>query len=87
MQNKIQLFKSKLESFAINQRDFLEWLTTEISSEINCKNLDDENLIKLNVEFEEKNSDYEFNESYANDFFSLYTKLFEENNKQIILTI
>jgi hypothetical protein len=87
MQKKIELFKSKLEAFSINQREFLEWLTKEIPNEIELEKLDDENLIKLNVEFEEKNSHYKFDESYADDFFALYTKLFEEDKTKIILTI
>jgi hypothetical protein len=79
MQEKIELFKRKISENNLDCRNFCEWLTQSLveNTDVDVTQLSEEEMIIMNIKYEEEHSFSDFDESYSIEFFGHYAPLFE----------
>lgn len=78
MQNKIEMFRQALSKQNVDQKNFLVWMAQGINSYQDYDSLTIDQLIKINIEFEEDESGIQVDQDYISQILDIHIPMFKE---------
>jgi hypothetical protein len=84
LDEKVNLFKQKLDKRGVDPKAFMIWMMKGINSSLDYSNWDIDKMIKNEIEFEEGESGDEFDSTFMEEVLDIHIPMFkEESNEEL----
>jgi hypothetical protein len=82
LDEKVNLFKQKLDKRGVDPKAFMIWMMKGINSSLDYSNWDIDKMIKNEIEFEEGESGDEFDSTFMEEVLDIHIPMFKEKSNE-----